>query len=268
MAAEHTNGRKLVIGMVHLKALPGSPAYRGDMDDVLSTAIGDALALEAGGVDAIMLENFSDVPFFKSTVPASTIAAITACAIEVRGALAAARDVPVGINVLRNDGCGALSVAVATGAAMVRVNVLTAARVTDQGIVEGISAELLRLKRLIGATGVKIWADVDVKHSAALAPRPIEEEVADTVERGGADALIVSGSGTGRPTDPAKARRVKAAAPQTPLYVGSGVTLDSVDAFRDTADGFIVGTHFKHHGKVDQPVDGERVRAFVQRVRG
>ena len=80
--------------------------------------------------------------------------------------------------------------------------------------------------------------------------------------------VIVSGTGTGKPTDPAKARRVKATAPNTPLYVGSGVTIETVDQFRDVADGFIVGTHFKHHGKVDQPVDGERVRAFVQRVRG
>ena len=269
MPAELNTNRKLVIGMVHLKALPGSPAYRGDMDDVLSTAIGDALALEAGGVDAVLLENFHDVPFFKASVPACTVAAITACAMEVRGALAAERDVPVGINVLRNDGCAALSVAVAAGATMIRVNVLTAARVTDQGIVEGISAELLRLRRMIGAGNVRILADVDVKHSAPLAARPIEEEVLDTVERGGADALIVSGTGTGKPTDPGHARRVRASAPAgTPVYVGSGLTLDSVDAFRDVADGFIVGTHFKHHGKVDQPVDGERVRAFVQRVRG
>lgn len=254
--------------MVHLKPLPGSPAYRGDMNQVIRDALSDALALQDGGVDAIMIENFGDIPFFKSSVPASTIAAITAATIEIRSALSAIRDTPVGVNVLRNDGCGALSVACATGAKFVRVNVLTAARVTDQGVIEGISAELSRLKRMIGATEVKVFADIDVKHSAPLAPRPIEEEVADTVERGGADALIVSGSGTGKPTDPAIAKRVKAAAQGTPIYVGSGVTLDTVGAFLDHVEGFIVGTHFKHHGKVSEPVDPERVRAFVTKVKG
>lgn len=264
----HSTPNKVVVGMVHLKPLPGSSAYRGDMNDVIRDALSDALALQDGGVDAIMIENFGDIPFFKSNVPPATIAAMTAATIEIRSALSAIRDTPVGINVLRNDGCGALSIAAATGAKMIRVNVLTAARVTDQGIIEGISAELARLKRMIGVTDVKVFADIDVKHSAPLAQRPIEEEVADTVERGGADALIVSGSGTGKPTDPALAQRVKAAAPHTPLYIGSGVTTDTVGAFLEHVDGFIVGTHFKHNGKVAEPVDPDRVRAFVAKVKG
>jgi uncharacterized protein len=259
---------KGVFGMVHLRPLPGSPAYRGDMNEIIRDALSDALALQDGGVDAIMVENFNDVPFFKNNVPAATVAAITAAVIEIRSAVSAIRDTAVGVNVLRNDACAALSIAAASGARFVRVNVLTSARVTDQGIIEGVSAELLRLKRMLVATDVKILADIDVKHSAPLAQRPIEEEVADTIERGGADGLIVSGTGTGKPTDPAMAKRVRGAAPTVPLYVGSGVTVDTVGSFIDHVDGFIVGTHFKHNGKVNEPVDPERVRAFVKRVKG
>lgn len=259
---------KTVIGMVHLRPLPGSAGYRGDMNQIIRDALSDALALQDGGVDAILVENFGDLPFFKTDVPAATVAALTAALIEIRSSLSAIRDTPVGVNVLRNDACAALSIAVATGAKLIRVNVLTGARVTDQGLIEGAAAELARLKRMLAAVDVKVLADIDVKHSAPLAPRALEEEVADTIERGGADGLIVSGAGTGKPTDPAMAKKVRAAAPGVPLYVGSGVTIDTVGPFLDHVDGFIVGTHFKHNGKVAEPVDPERVRAFVTRVKG
>ncbi len=254
---------KTVVGMVHLRPLPGSPRFSGTLQQIRDHAARDADALMSGGVDAIMIENFGDTPFFKTDLPAHTIAAMSVIAAEIVRRVS----VPVGINCLRNDGCGAMSVAAACGAAFVRVNVLTAARVTDQGVIEGIAAELLRLKALLNAADVKIMADIDVKHSAPLAPRPIEEEVADTIERGHADVLIVSGTGTGKPTDPAMARRVKRAAPKSPVFIGSGITIDSLNDFLDVADGFIVGTHFKKQGNVEMPVDADRVRDFVRRVR-
>ena len=102
---------KGVIGMVHLRPLPGSPAYRGDMNEIIRDALSDALALQDGGVDAIMIENFGDIPFYKTAVPPATVAAITAAVIEIRSAVSAIRDTPVGVNVLRNDACAALSIA-------------------------------------------------------------------------------------------------------------------------------------------------------------
>jgi uncharacterized protein len=259
----NSSGYKSVIGMVHLRALPGAPGYDGNLARVRDDAVRDAERLASGGVDSIMIENFGDVPFFKTGVAASTIASLAVIAADVKKA----SGLPIGINCLRNDGCAAVSIACAVGAAFVRVNVLTCARVTDQGVIEGIAAELLRLRSHLRADAVQIMADVDVKHSAPLAVRPLEEEVADTVERGGADALIVSGSGTGKPTDPQKCQRVKRVADYLPVYVGSGVTLDTVGEFMASADGFIVGTHFKVDGLVDQPVDVARVKAFVGRVR-
>lgn len=260
--------RPAVIGMVHLPPLPGAPGYGGGMEAVLEAARADADALIEGGVDAVLLENFNDVPFFKTEVPRITVAAMTRVALEVKSA---AGPLPVGVNVLRNDGRAALAVAIAAGCDFIRVNVLCGARVTDQGVIEGIAAELLRDRAMLGGGGgvggmggshVQIWADVDVKHSAPLAERPVEDEVADTIHRGRADAVIVSGTGTGKATDPQTLRRVKAAAGQTPVLVGSGVTLDSVPSLTD-ADGLIVGTALKREGAVD----GQRVRALVAAVR-
>lgn len=232
------------------------------MQAVIDAACADARALEAGGIDAIMIENFGDIPFFKDNVPPATVASLTAAACAVRGATRK----PIGINCLRNDGLSGLSIAAATGASFVRVNVLCGARVADQGLIEGRSAEISRLRALLGAD-IKVYADVDVKHSAPLASRPVEEEVWDTLQRGLADALIVSGSGTGKPTDLEQLKVVKWAAGAAPVLVGSGVDTKTIVDLLSVADGAIVGTSLKRNGRVDQPVDADRVRAILELAR-
>jgi membrane complex biogenesis BtpA family protein len=254
---------KPLIGMLHLPPLPGSPRWSLPMPQIISHALRDADALASGGCHAMMLENLGDAPFFPARVPAETIAAMTAVAVEVRKRFA---DVPLGINVLRNDGCSAIAIASAVGAAFIRVNVLCGARVTDQGIIQGTAHDLLRDRARLRAGDVKILADVDVKHSAPLAPRPLEEEVEETLGRGQADAVIVSGQGTGKPTDVDHVRRAKAAAKGAAVLVGSGATAATIGAFLPHADGFIVGTAFKANGDPNQPVDVERVRAVARAI--
>ena len=264
MIALWANLRCVVIGMLHLPALPGSPLSKLDLKTITDLMLKDAETLSANGCHGLMLENFGDVPFYTTQVPAHTVAQLTAVAVAVRQRF----DLPLGINCLRNDGCGAIAVAHAAGADYVRVNVVSGARVTDQGVIEGVAAPLLRLRQTLSATHVKILADVDVKHSAPLGVGvALEDEVDDVLERGLADGLVVSGAGTGKATDPAMAARVRKAAPAAPLFVGSGVTVGSVEGFLPHVTGVIVGTHFKEGGRVDRPVDGGRVRALVERVR-
>jgi uncharacterized protein len=251
--------KRPLIGMIHLGPLPGSPRYGGDLRPILDSALRDAEALAAGGASAIMLENFGDLPFYPGRVPGHVIASMTAIACAVRRAV----DLPLGINVLRNDGQSALAVAVASGAQFIRVNVLCGARVTDQGIINGIAHDLLRERAQLGAQSIAIFADVDVKHSAPLAARPLEDEVADTLDRGLADALIVSGSGTGKKTDPAHARRVKKARPDAPVLIGSGASAATVTDYVPDADGFIVGTGIKIDGRVENAVDVNRVKKIA-----
>lgn len=251
--------RPVVVGMVHLLPLPGSPRYGGSLDAVLARALDDASRLVEGGVDGLMLENFGDIPFFKADLPPVTLASLAAIAVRVRERV----PVPFGINALRNDGVGAMSVACASGASFVRVNVLCGARVTDQGIIEGRAAEIMRLR--VGLrVDVKVLADVDVKHSAPLGERPIEVEVSDTLHRGLADALIVSGAGTGKPTELEKLATVKATAGATPVFVGSGVTAGNADELARHADGLIVGTSVKVDGVTTNPVDPRRVRKLLR----
>ena len=246
-----------VIGMVHLLPLPGSPRYGGDMRAVRDAALRDAESLVEGGIHGLLLENYGDVPFWPRRVPAAVVAHMTALAAELRRRF----PVPLGINVLRNDGRGALAAAHAAGAQFIRVNVLCGARLSDQGILQGIAPKLLRDRARLGAD-VKILADVDVKHSAPLAPRPIQAEAQEMLARGLADGLIVSGAATGQPVDPAELRAVRAAACGRPVLVGSGITAENFGQYLDAADGFIVGTWLKREGDISQPIDPSRVKAL------
>jgi membrane complex biogenesis BtpA family protein len=250
-----------VIGMVHAPPLPGSPRYGGNWDAVETHVLADVEALVTGGVDGLMLENFGDTPFYPDAVPPVTIACLTrlACAIARRTSL------PLGINVLRNDGCAALAIAAAAGAKFVRINVLTGARVTDQGVINGQAHRLLRERTSFG-TDVKILADVDVKHSAPLARRPLTEETHDLVLRGGADAVIVSGPATGQAVNVAELTEVGAAASGRPVFLGSGVTADAVASLSPYCHGLIVGSSLKPNGDPTQPVDPHRVSALMAAV--
>jgi membrane complex biogenesis BtpA family protein len=244
------------IGMIHLLPLPGSPKFSGSFQAVVDAALRDANALEDGGVHGIMMENFGDTPFFPGSVPVHVATAMTTIANQIRQA----SKLPLGINVLRNDALTAMSIAAAVGASFVRVNILTGARVTDQGIIAGCAHDLLRLRAALKCD-VRILADIDVKHSAPLAPFSIKDEVEDVVKRGMADAVIASGSGTGKPVDLQKLHEIRAAA-DAPLLLGSGVNHSNLREFAKLADGFIVGTSLKRTADIHSPVDVSKVRRF------
>jgi membrane complex biogenesis BtpA family protein len=139
--------------------------------------------------------------------------------------------------------------------------------VTDQGVIQGIAHDLLRYRAELDASHIKILADVDVKHSAPLAPRPLKDEVEDTIKRGLADAVIVSGSGTGKPISQAALSDVVEAAGQTPVILGSGVNADNIREFKAHAWGFIVGTSLKKDGIVSNPVDLGRVKELIKALK-
>jgi membrane complex biogenesis BtpA family protein len=255
---------KTILGMIHLPPLPGSPRFDADLKTIRARAIADAKMLVAAGFDGLILENFGDAPFFPGRVPAHVVACITAVAAAVRDAT----DLPMGINVLRNDGRSALAVALAVGAQFIRVNILCGARVTDQGVIEGVAHDLQRDRAQLGAGHIRVFADVDVKHSAPLGERrAMEDEVDDTIHRGMADAVIVSGAGTGKPTDLKQVQRVKAAAKATPVFIGSGVTAATVGRFLRVADGVIVGSALKVDGAATNRVDAKRAVAFMKAAR-
>jgi membrane complex biogenesis BtpA family protein len=251
-----------VIGMLHSPPLPGAPRWRAPFDRVLDHVLADAHALHQAGVDALLLENFGDVPFHGDRVPPETIAGLAVLAREVHRTT----PLPLGINVLRNDAAAALAIAAATGASFIRVNVHTGMMLTDQGPLAGRAAETLRLRASLGLP-IAILADVLVKHATAPPGLSVADAARDTWYRGLADALIVTGTATGALTDVASIREVRHAVPSAPVLVGSGVNADSAAELLPEADGAIVGSAFEHGGRAGAGVEAERARRLVQQIR-
>lgn len=250
-----------LVGMVHLLPLPGSPRFGGSIEEVVETAARDATLLTDAGFPALMVENFGDAPFYAESVPPETIAALT-----VGVSVVADIGVPVGVNVLRNDANGALAIAAATGARFIRVNVLTGLMYTDQGPIVGRAAEVQRNRARL-CPDVEVWADVMVKHATPPSGTRADQAVRDTIERGLADAIVISGSGTGAEPDLELAREIKRAAPPgTRLVAGSGASADNLDSLLEIVDTFIVGTNIKVDGDPNKRPDPLRCKTFVEKA--
>jgi uncharacterized protein len=244
--------------------MPGSARYDGELELALCRAEQEAAALASGGVQGIIIENFFDVPFAKNRVDTACACAMTLAARRVR----AISGLPLGINVLRNDGHTALAIAAAVGAQFIRVNVLSGAMLCDQGIIESEAHDLLLYRRQLGLERkVMIFADVMVKHALPLGQgSDIALQAVDTVKRALADAVVVSGAATGAPASLADLESVRNALPATPIFVGSGSNKENAADLLKFADGLIVASSLKRQGILENPVDAGRVRDLVDTV--
>lgn len=252
---------KALIGMVHCPAFPGAPRYRGAaMDTIYDACMRDADALIEGGMHGLIVENHGDVPFSKPEDIGPETAAFMSV---VTDRIARAIDVPLGINVLANAPIPALAIAMAGGARFIRVNQWANAYVANEGFMEGRAAEAMRYRSLLRAEHVRIFADSHVKHGAhaITADRTIRELTRDLAFFD-ADAVIATGQRTGNSATIEEIEEISAAT-HLPVLVGSGVDKDNVADILGRTAGVIVASSLKHDGVWWNPVDIERVRAFV-----
>jgi uncharacterized protein len=251
-----------VIGVVHLSPLPTSPRWQGKLQEVIARAEQEATALAAGGVDGIIIENFFDAPFARDCVDPAVVSAMTLIVDRLKGMVM----LPIGINVLRNDARSAMAIATCTQVQFIRVNVLTGVMATDQGLIEGKAYELLRYRREL-ASEVAILADVLVKHARPLGTPNLTTAVKDTIERGLADGVILSGWATGSPPTQEDLELASAAAGDTPVFIGSGADWSNIQQLMQAADGVIVSSSLKRQGKISETIDPIRVSQFVEAAR-
>lgn len=256
-----------VIGMVHLWPLPGAPGYTGyGMETIVEQAVRDATALAEGGCHGLIVENMWDVPFRAGAhVQPESIAAQAVAAAKVREAVP---QLPLGINLVHNGGVALLAIAIAAGASFIRVCMFTGAGVWDAGSWdEGCAADLMRRRKELHAEHIKLFADVDKKHSVRFPGIDLPTHM-EWTRFFGADAMIISGRMTGDAPDLEKVREAKRLAGDTPILLGSGTSEQNVGAFMEIADGVIVGSSIKVDGEIANPVDAERVRRFVRAAAG
>jgi uncharacterized protein len=256
---------KPIIGMVHCWPLPGAPGYSGyGMDTIIEQALRDADALAEGGCDGLIVENMWDIPFRAGAhIQPESIAAQAVVARKVREAF----QLPLGINLVHNGGVTLLGIALASGADFIRVCMFAGAGVWDAGSWdEGCAADLMRRRKELHAEQIKIFADVDKKHSVRFPGIDLATHI-EWTRFFGADALIVSGRMTGDAPDLEKVRQAKELAGDRPVLLGSGTDARNIAAFLEVADGAIVGSSVKQDGVIENAVDVARVRAFVDAAR-
>jgi membrane complex biogenesis BtpA family protein len=258
---------KPIIGMVHLKALPGAPGYQAEkgMKAITAAAIDDALRLIEGGVDGIQIENQGDWPFLKPReIGFETVAAVTAVVAHLKSRF----DLPMGINIHLNGVCQALSIAAATDCRWVRAFELANAYVSSSGIIEAAGPRALRYRNLLHAQDkILIFGDFHVKHGShqLVAEKSLAEQARD-VAAALADGIIATGQETGMPP---RAEEVKALrkAVEIPVLIGSGLSLENLEEILPLVDGAIVGSYFKVDDQLKNPVDSSRVKKFMQAVK-
>lgn len=252
-----------IIGVVHLLPLPTSPRWSGSLKTVIDRAEQEVTALASGGVDGVIIENFFDAPFTKNQVDPAVVSAMTLIIQRLMNLVM----LPMGINVLRNDAQSAIAIATCVQAQFIRVNILTGVMATDQGLIEGQAHQLLRYRRELGSD-VKIFADVLVKHARPLGTPNLTTAVQETINRGLADSVILSGWATGSPPTLEDLELASAAANGTPVFIGSGASWENISTLMQAADGVIVSSSLKRRGRIEQPIDPTRVSQFVEAARG
>lgn len=252
---------RIIIGMVHLGALPGTPLYDAEagMAGIIAGASEDLRALQDNGIDAVMFGNENDRPYALSAPQegvAAMSAAVAALLPEIR--------VPFGVNYLW-DPKASVAIAVATGAAFVR-EIFTGVYASDMGLWVPDAEGAAKLRRNLGRPDLKFLFNINAEFAAALDTRPLGLRARSAVFSSLADAILVSGPVTGEAGEPAQLAEVAFALPHVPLFANTGVNYDTVETVLTHAYGCVVGTHFKVDGITWNKVDGARVRRFMDKV--
>ncbi len=231
--------------MIHLPPLPGFAGSPG-IAAVIEKALADQGALEAGGIDGVLVENEEDHPHEVVAGPA-TVAHMT----RVTSALVAQGSVPVGIEILLNDPKASLAVAAASGARFIRTDYFVDRMVRpDHGEMLIDPAGVLALRHRLGVDHILVLADVQVKYARMLEPRSLAESAA-TARDCGADAVVVTGTATGHAPAPEEIRDACRGASGRPVLIGSGLDAGNTAALLAFAHGAIVGTSLKTGNRVD-----------------
>jgi membrane complex biogenesis BtpA family protein len=255
------HGRKTVVAMVHVPALPGSPDYvpASGMNKILDYVVTDLEALQSGGVDAVMFGNEFDRPYVLKAPPEG----LSAFA-KVIGQVKSMINVPFGVNYLW-DSVATVALAVATEANFAR-EIYTGVYASDMGLWIPDCAEASRLRSSLGRSDMQMLFNINAEFATSVDTRPLDVKAKSVVLSSRADVVCVSGPMTGMGANQTELKQVREALPDTPLFANTGVTIDTVADIFSVTDGCVIGSHLKHNGNTWNPVDPNRVQKFMDKV--
>jgi len=254
---------KPIVAMIHFPPLPGTPLYDADggMQRILDSAAHDIEALQSGGVDAMMFGNEGDRPYVLKASPI-TLAAFGFAVGELKRSI----KVPFGVNYLW-DPVASVALGVASGAQFVR-EIFTGVHDSDMGLWVPDAASALQLRTNTSRLDMKVMYNINAEFASPVGTRTLAQRAKSAVFASLADVVLVSGPMTGEAVEVSNLKEGKEAVPDTPVFANTGVNIDNVADILSIGDGAIVGTHFKVGGDTWAPVDGERVKRFMDRVAG
>ena len=255
--------KKLIIGMVHVDALPGTPNNKYSISQIISKAVQEAILYEQNGLDAIILENMHDVPYLNRNVGPEITASMTAIAGEVKKNIS----IPCGVQILAGANLEALAVAQATECEFIRVEGFVYSHIADEGLMNACAGELMRYRKMIGAEDIAIFADIKKKHSSHSITSDLDiTDFAEACKFFLADGIILTGRSTSEEADINELQKVHKTC-DLPVLIGSGITLNNIDKYWDLADGFIIGSYFKEDGYWKNSLDKNRISEFMLKVK-
>jgi len=251
-----------IIGMIHLKALPGTPKYKCDSSYIIDQALREADIYKKAGIDAIMIENMHDVPYMKSGVghEISSMMSLVAYLIKQRTNLV------LGIQILAGANKEALAAAKASGADFIRAEGFVFAHTADEGIIEAQAGELLRYRSQIDADSIAVFTDIKKKHSSHAITQDVS--LLDTAKAAQfflSDGLIITGNHTGMAASIDELKTLKNQI-DVPVIVGSGVSLENAASYFPLCDAMIIGSYFKDKGYWENDLNYDRVKGFMEHI--
>ncbi len=254
--------RKIIIGMIHVQALPGTPRNKFSIQEICRQAVEEAKLYQNSGLDAIMLENMHDIPYLNNSAGPEIVSAMSV----VSAAVKESTHLPCGIQILAGANNAALAVAHSCNLDFIRVENFAYAHIADEGIMESCAGELLRYRKLLGAEKISIFTDVKKKHSSHAITSDVSiEDAIHTHQFFLSDGIIITGNATGIQPN-RKDLQAARSATKLPVLIGSGITADNITEYWDLADGFIVGSFFKEKGIWLNPVSKQRVSQLMDLV--
>jgi membrane complex biogenesis BtpA family protein len=255
--------KKPVIGMIHVPPLPGTPLSRLSIDEVCCTCLEEAHVYNQNGVDAVMIENMNDLPYLNGQVGPEITAAMAVIGHLVKKEI---KDREVGIQILAAANKEALAVAKAANLDFIRVEGFVFAHIADEGFINSCAGELLRYRKAIDATQIKIFSDIKKKHSSHSITADLNiAETAKAAEFFLSDGIVVTGICTGCEPGLEEVKMIKKIS-HLPVIIGSGITPENINKFFPFADAFIVGSYFKRDGNWKNSPDPQRIKRLMETI--
>ncbi|MDD2239564.1 MAG: BtpA/SgcQ family protein [Kiritimatiellae bacterium] len=253
------DGPTALIGMIHVRALPGTPQHAGGMAPLIEHALAEADTYCAAGIHALMIENMHDLPYLRQPGPE----VVAAMSVLARAVKQAHPTLPLGIQILAGANREALAAALAADADFIRAEGFVFGHVADEGYIDACAGDLLRHRKAIGADHIALFTDIKKKHSAHAITADVDiVQTAHAAEFFLSDGLILTGAATGEAASLTELRAV-CDSTRLPVMVGSGITADNIRDYAALADALIVGSYVKEGGYWAHPLEPSRIHRLL-----